>query len=195
MKVTKNCPCVDMEEVKKRILDLCIKKGIDAKEFLEIIDECFIGWFSRSMATALFAFCKDTEGHWCVLASERGEEAADFRGMWNCPCGYLDFDETTKECAVRECSEEVGVKLPSSYLTLVGYEDDPIKANRQNVTFRFLAKIKDKTTNDFTFSKEKNEGKEVGNIAWVRVEDIDSLPWAFNHKERILEIFNGFVKK
>ena len=62
----------------------------------------FIGWFSRSMASALFIFCRNKKNQWCVLASERGKEAADFVGAWNCPCGYLDLDETTKDCARRE---------------------------------------------------------------------------------------------
>ena len=115
--------------------------------------------------------------------------------MWNCPCGYLSRNETTKECAVRECFEETGVKLPIESLIFIGYEDDPIKANRQNVTFRFAAKIEDRITSDFKFSKEHNEGKEVGKIAWVKVKDIDNYEWAFNHKNRIVEIFNQVINE
>jgi 8-oxo-dGTP pyrophosphatase MutT (NUDIX family) len=189
-----NRPCLDMNKLIEGIREICKNSGINEEAFLELINKCFIGWFSRSMATALFAFCKDEEGDWCVLASERGEEAADFRGMWNCTCGYLDYDETTKECAVRECFEETGVKLPIESLIFIGYEDDPIKANRQNVTFRFAAKIEDRITSDFKFSKEHNEGKEVGKIAWVKVKDIDNYDWAFNHKNRIVEIFNQIIK-
>ena len=189
-----NRPCLDMNKLIEGIREICKKNGINEEVFLELINKCFIGWFSRSMATALFAFCKDEEGDWCVLASERGEEAADFRGMWNCTCGYLDYDETTKECAVRECFEETGVKLPIESLIFIGYEDDPVKANRQNVTFRFAAKIEDRITSDFKFSKEHNEGKEVGKIAWVKVKDIDNYEWAFNHKNRIVEIFNQVIK-
>jgi 8-oxo-dGTP pyrophosphatase MutT (NUDIX family) len=189
-----NRPCLDMNKLIEGIREICKNSGINEEAFLELINKCFIGWFSRSMATALFAFCKDEEGDWCVLASERGEEAADFRGMWNCTCGYLDYDETTKECAVRECFEETGVKLPIESLIFIGYEDDPVKANRQNVTFRFAAKIEDRITSDFEFSKEHNEGKEVGKIAWVKVKDIDNYEWAFNHKNRIVEIFNQVIK-
>lgn len=189
-----NRPCLDMNKLIKGIRKICENSDINEEAFLELINKCFIGWFSRSMATALFAFCKDEEGDWCVLASERGEEAADFRGMWNCTCGYLDYDETTKECAVRECFEETGVKLPIESLIFIGYEDDPVKANRQNVTFRFAAKIEDRITSDFKFSKEHNEGKEVGKIAWVKVKDIDNYEWAFNHKNRIVEIFNQVIK-
>lgn len=34
----------------------------------------FLGWFSRSMAVAVFVFAKDKDGDWCVLGSERGSE-------------------------------------------------------------------------------------------------------------------------
>lgn len=155
----------------------------------------FLGWFSRSMATALFVFCKDQDGDWCVLASERGEEAADFVGMWNCCCGYLSRNETTQECAVRECFEETGVQVPISTLIFEGYEDNPITANRQNVTFRFSSWINDKVTTDFTFSKKNNEGKEVGEIKWVKINDIHNYEWAFNHKIRILEIYYKHIAK
>jgi len=151
----------------------------------------FIGWFSRSMAVAIFTFCKDKNGEWCVLASERGEEAADFRGYWNSVCGYLDYNENTRQAAIRELNEECGVKLDESILQFVGYEDAP-SANRQNVTFRFCAFVTDKTTDDFVFSKSLNEGKEVGEIKWLKINEIDNYKWAFGHEKRIKEIFEGF---
>lgn len=67
-------------------------------------------WVHRSIAVAGFVFCK-IDGEWCVLANQRGEGAPDFKGYWNCPCGYLDFDETTKEACIREIYEETGVKV------------------------------------------------------------------------------------
>lgn len=151
----------------------------------------FLGWFSRSMAVAIFVYCKDQDGDWCVLASERGEEAADYRGFWNCCCGYLDFNETTKEAALRELYEETGVFITDeSLVTFIGYEDD-IQANRQNVTFRFAAFINDAVTTDFTFSRKHNEGKEVGEIKWIKMFDINNYMWAFGHDKRIIEIFNS----
>ena len=187
-----NRPCLDMEKAIKLLAANLSSLGVSEGDIGVVLSQAFIGWFSRSMATAIFVFCKDADGDWCVLASERGKEAADFRGMWNCPCGYLDFDETTKECAVRECFEETGVKLDPSQLTFINYEDDPVTANRQNVTFRFGARITDKITTDFEFSKKNNEGEEVGEIKWVKVNDIDDYEWAFNHKTRINEIYLYF---
>ena len=153
-----------------------------------------IGWFSRSMASAIFIYCKDKDGNWCVLASERGEEAADFRGFWNCTCGYLDFNETTKDCAMRELYEETGLLIDEGIVKLVGYEDSP-EANRQNVTFRFAAFIEDAITDEFAFSRKNNEGKEVGEIKWIKMSDVDKYMWAFNHDKRIKEIFWKNVPK
>ena len=148
----------------------------------------FIGWFSRSMATAIFVFCRDKQGNLYVLASERGNGAADFQGYWNCPCGYLDFNETTKQCAIRELEEETGVGVDESIVKFINYEDDPITANHQNVTFRFGVNITDNTIECLTFSKKHNEKNEVGEIAWIPIKDIDKYQWAFNHKTRIIEI-------
>ena len=150
-------------------------------------DGNFIGWFSRSMATSLFVFCRDKNGLIHVLASERGKGTPDFQGYWNCTCGYLDFNETTKQCALRELREETGVIIDEDNLRFTGYEDSPT-ANHQNVTFRFGAFIGDKTIDDFVFSKKENEKDEVGRIAWIPINQIDKYDWAFGHKARIVEI-------
>ena len=63
-------------------------------------------WVHRSIAVAGFIFCKIND-EWCVLANQRGEGAPDFQGYWNCPCGYLDFDETLAEA----CSRKLELRL------------------------------------------------------------------------------------
>lgn len=188
-----NRPCLDMDKVIELAKGYCQIKGYDEKELIDILKSAFIGWYSRSIATCLFVFCKNDKGSWCVLASERGEEAADYQGYWNCTCGYLDFGETTAACARRECYEETGIALDANNFHFIGYEDDPVTANRQNVTFRFANVIYDKKTSDFKFSHEHNEGKEVGMIRWIPVEDIHSYKWAFNHEKRIDEIFDQLI--
>lgn len=189
-----NRPCLDMEKAIELVKSNVGGLGIPEANIREMLNQAFIGWYSRSVASALFVFCMDNNGSWCVLASERGEEAADFQGYWNCPCGYLDFDETTAACARRECFEETGVDLNINDIKYISFEDDPVTANRQNVTFRFYCIIGNKKTTDFKFSKKNNEGKEVGKIAWIPVEDIHKYKWAFNHEERINEIFNIVVE-
>jgi len=145
----------------------------------------FLGWYSRSVAASLLALCRDMNGEWYVLASERGNGAPDFQGYWNLPCGYCEFNETLKETAVRECFEETGVKFDPELLEFFGYNDDPKKTNRQNISFRFLTVVTDKVTSDFRFSKDNNEKDEVGKIAWINLSAIHSFKWAFDHLEQI----------
>jgi 8-oxo-dGTP pyrophosphatase MutT (NUDIX family) len=185
-----NCPCLDKKLTEDIIKQYCWEHYIESKELIDRVGESFIGWFSRSVAASIFVFCKNENGSWCVLASERGEEAADYQGYWNCPCGYLDFDETTVACARRECYEETGVELNINDIKFIGFEDDPVTANRQNVTFRYYVIVNDKTTKDFKFSKTNNEGKEVGRIEWIPIESVGNYGWAFGHEKRINEIFD-----
>ncbi len=44
-----------------------------------------------------------------VLLIERGDEP--FKGHWAFPGGFLNMDETTEQCALRELEEETGLKL------------------------------------------------------------------------------------
>ena len=44
-----------------------------------------------------------------VMLIERGEEP--FKGCWAIPGGFLNMDETTEQCAIRELEEETGLKI------------------------------------------------------------------------------------
>ena len=44
-----------------------------------------------------------------VLLIQRGAEP--FKGCWAFPGGFMNMDETTEECAIRELEEETGLKL------------------------------------------------------------------------------------
>ena len=44
-----------------------------------------------------------------VLLIERG--GAPYKGHWAIPGGFLNMDETTEQCAIRELEEETGLKL------------------------------------------------------------------------------------
>lgn len=182
--------------MKKAIIKLLERIGVIPPKVSNVNQPCydkygrFIGWYSRSVAVAVFVFCMDKNGVWYVLGSERGPEAADYQGWWNCSCGYLDHSETITQAGARELFEETGVEIDHKSLKFVGYEDSP-NANRQNVTFRFSAFITDKEPGDFKFSHKMNEGREVGDIRWIRIDEIDHYRWAFKHDKRIKEIFEA----
>ena len=147
----------------------------------------FLGWFSRSNAVVNFIFCKNRKGHWCILAAVRGEGTPDveLRGSWNCPCGYLDWNETLEEAAVRELREETGLHVSVDDLELQDINSNPKDDKRQNVTFHFVGVLVDVEAEDFTFSHKENEKDEVGEIKFIDLCDIDHYQWAFNHENLI----------
>lgn len=50
-----------------------------------------------------------TEAEPRVLLIERGNEP--YKGQWAIPGGFLEMDETTEQCAIRELEEETGLKI------------------------------------------------------------------------------------
>ena len=148
-------------------------------------------WYSRSVAVNLCSFAKNKNNEWCVLANKRGKGTPDFQGYWNVPCGYLDFNESGEEAAIRETREETGVNIPLANVILRGTSTSP-KENRQNVSFRYMA-ILDKTTDEYTFSTKNMEENEVDSIAWIPISQIDSYKGAFNHDAIIKNLAAKFL--
>ena len=168
-----------LNEVNNRLNQPCYTK-----------DAQFLGWYSRSVAVASFIFCKDKMGEWCVLASERGKGTPDYQGYWNCPCGYLDWNERLSDAAHRETLEETGVNIPADEFKVVGINDSPSE-NRQNVTVRHRVIIGKKTIDDFTFSHDGNEQDEVGEIRWIPLKLVNAYKWAFGHDKLIQTLSVG----
>ena len=44
-----------------------------------------------------------------VLLIQRGDEP--YKGCWAFPGGFMEIDETTEQCAIREMEEETGLKV------------------------------------------------------------------------------------
>ena len=44
-----------------------------------------------------------------VLLIQRGDEP--YKGTWAFPGGFMNMDETTEQCAIRELEEETGLKV------------------------------------------------------------------------------------
>ena len=144
-------------------------------------------WYSRSIAAAIFLFAEDSAGQKYVLANKRGT-GGDEIGKWNCPCGYLDFNETVKQAAVREVYEETGLQINENDIHLTFINDDPDKDARQNVTFRYTGVLTEKVE---SLSKKLNdkhsEDNEVESIKFVKLSEINDYNWAFNHENLIRE--------
>ena len=68
--------------------------------------------YPRPAVTAdCIVITKDTEPK--VLLIERGDEP--FKGCWAFPGGFMNMDETTEQCAIRELEEETRLKVSKVY--------------------------------------------------------------------------------
>lgn len=155
-------------------------------------------WSGRYCAISAFVFCKFPDG-WKVLANKRGQGTPDFQGMWNCPCGFLEADESGAQGCVREVYEETGVKIPESYFTLYGVETEPERCNNGNVSLRHVA-VLTYGSDHTSVSTEAvlnggGEKDEVESIGWISISDLDNYEWAFNHREVVKEIYKNKIFK
>lgn len=142
-------------------------------------------WISRAITVVTFVFCKIHE-EWHILANKRGKGTPDYQGYWNVPCGYLEFYETIKEAASREVWEECGVKIDINKIHMISINDDPTEP-KQNVTIRFKSILSDADNISVATGLNTRGGEkdEVATIQWIPLSQIDSLSWAFNHKQLI----------
>ena len=145
-----------------------------------------VEWIARNIAVVVMIIGYDKNLNKYVLANKRGEKTPDpeFRGCWCMPCGYLDYDETIKEAAVRETFEETGVKLNIKNLILFYTNDNPKDDKRQNVTFRYRYIIKE-YIEDIKLTSKNSEDKEVSDIKWIPINELSNYKWAFNHDKII----------
>lgn len=146
-------------------------------------------WLSRSVAVAVSVLLVQKEQPF-ILVNQRGPGVPDFQGFWNLPCGYLDYDETTQEAAVREVWEECGVNLqPLLPLSEVDFFETPWDVNsrptsaKQNVTIHhgLVAVVEELPT----LTGENSEPDETMDMRWLPLQQVHQLEYAFNHLRQI----------
>lgn len=143
-------------------------------------------WVSRSVAVVIKFTATDESDNEYVLAVQRGSGSPDFVGSWCLPCGYLDYNETTKEAACRELKEETGLILSPDYLTLIEIDDNPDHDGRQNIVFRF--KHKSQYSLKYLksqFTTQYSEKNEIADIRFIPVSELNKYTWAFNHEKLV----------
>ena len=150
-------------------------------------------WISRSCAVAVFLFVKDRNDIY-ILANKRGNGAADFQGLWNCPCGYIDFDETAEEAACREVFEETGYIITPDQIHLYKVKSIPTE-NNQNITLRFVGII----DSDYLCKEAPTGGEpdEVEEVKLIPIRDITKYQWAFGHLEiarTLIDLYDSKLK-
>ena len=129
----------------------------------------------RNIVT-LYVFCKNDNGEWCVLASQRGKNA-QWAGKWNVVCGYLDYGESLENAACRECYEECGINITNAKLINCG-TDSSVEVNGP-VNHKFAC-ILDGTINQYEPSMKNCEGygteeQEVQDVAWIPISSLGKV--------------------
>lgn len=151
-------------------------------------------WLSRAVAV-VGTVCLIKDGMPYFLISKRGKGSADFQGLYNLTCGYLDNDESSSEAFVRELWEECGVNIYNiinnkenliinNYLENVWDVKSTPNENRQNVSLHhgIIAVVNELPIPQILNEVEEDEVEEV---LWVSMNDIYKFKFAFNHLERI----------
>ncbi|HKJ27038.1 MAG TPA: NUDIX hydrolase [Anaerolineales bacterium] len=94
------------------------------------------GWiYYRHLKVGAVALIENAAGE--VLLGVRGH--APWKGDWNLPAGYVEFNETPEHAAIREAKEETGLDIAiTQQVGTYTYEDDP-RGNGLLVVFRAKA--------------------------------------------------------
>ena len=105
-----------------------------------------------------------------VLLIERG--ADPYKGCWAFPGGFLNMDETTEECAIRELEEETGMKIQE--LQQIGaYSKVDRDPRGRTITVAYLAVIDSPC--------EVTGQDDAAKAQWFPIDVLPEL--AFDHDE------------
>lgn len=103
-----------------------------------------------------------------VLLIQRG--AAPFKGAWAFPGGFMNMDETTEQCAIRELEEETGLKVATVH-QIGAYSKVDRDPRGRTITVAYLAIIN---------SPEEVKGQDdAAKAAWFPITELPHL--AFDH--------------
>ena len=137
----------------------------------------YIYEYPRPAVTAdCVVITKETEPK--VLLIQRGNEP--FKGQWAFPGGFMNMDETTEQCAIRELEEETGLRV-TEIQQIGAYSKVDRDPRGRTVTVAYLAII------------DKVEAvKGLDDAAKAQWFSLSSLPkLAFDHED----IMNDVIKK
>ena len=162
------------ESIDPEAMDVFAVRG--PKENYEIEEGFFYKYPRPSVTADCIVITKEAESK--VLLIERGDEP--FKGCWAFPGGFMNMDETTEQCAIRELEEETGLKV--NVVHQVGaYSKVDRDPRGRTVTVAYLALMD---------APEDVKGQDdAAKAQWFPLSDLPEL--AFDHDE----IMQDAIKK
>ena len=114
-----------------------------------------------------------------VLLIKRGAEP--FKGAWAFPGGFMNMDETTEQCAIRELEEETGLRV-SEVRQIGAYSKVDRDPRGRTITVAYLAVIDKPTTVIGQDDATKAE--------WFPLSDLPHL--AFDHYDIMQDAIRNY---
>lgn len=114
-----------------------------------------------------------------VLLIQRG--ADPYKGYWAFPGGFMNMDETTEQCAIRELEEETGLKL-TTIKQIGAYSKVDRDPRGRTITVAYLAII-DKPA-------QVTGQDDAVKAEWFPLSALPEL--AFDHADIMADAINSF---
>ena len=116
-----------------------------------------------------------------VLLIQRG--ADPFKGTWAFPGGFMNMDETTEQCAIRELEEETGLKV-TAVDQIGAYSKVDRDPRGRTITVAYLAIID---------SPEEVKGQDdAAKAEWFPITELPHL--AFDHYDIMQDTVRTYAK-
>ena len=139
--------------------------------------------YPRPSVTAdCIVFTKEPDAK--VLLIQRADEP--YKGSWAFPGGFMNMDETTEQCAIRELEEETGLKLCEIH-QIGAYSRVDRDPRGRTVTVAYLAVI--------DAPREVIGQDDAAKAEWFLLSDLPHL--AFDHYDIIqdaIKVYKEIVK-
>ncbi len=117
-----------------------------------------------------------------VLLIERG--ADPYKGDWAFPGGFMNMDETTEQCAIRELEEETGMKV-SNLHQIGAYSKVDRDPRGRTITVAYLVIV----NHPISVTGQDDAAK----AEWFPIDALPSL--AFDHEEIMQDAINAYKKR
>ena len=115
-----------------------------------------------------------------VLLIQRG--ADPYKGAWAFPGGFMNMDETTEQCAIREIEEETGLKVAKVH-QIGAYSKVDRDPRGRTITVAYLAIID---------SPENVIGQDdAAKAEWFPITELPHL--AFDHYDIMKDAITAYV--
>ena len=116
-----------------------------------------------------------------VLLIERGDEP--FKGCWAFPGGFMNMDETTEQCAIRELEEETGLQV-SNVILIGAYSKVDRDPRGRTISVAYLAIVDSPL--------EVTGQDDAAKAEWWPLSALPQL--AFDHEEIMQDAIAVFKK-